>query len=314
MASHNCRMRRWPPRPARGVALVTALIVVAVAATIAFAVSTRDQIEIRRTENLLSLGQALQHARGVELWAAGVLRRDRQANTFDGPEDAWATPLPPIAVAGGSVSGRIEDLQGRYNINNLYSGDGAVESEVKFLTCLFEGLDIKPELIDAIVDWIDPDGVEVGPGGAEDSYYLRQKPARRAANTLFSDIAELQLVRGVTPEIYGALSPLLVAATPPQALNANSARPILLGCLMGPSAVSQVVQGRPWKKLADVTALEVFKDKPLPPNTLDVVSRLFEVYSVVRLSRAELAIRTRVFRDDGGNLSVLARHRGWPNG
>lgn len=295
-------------------ALVTALIVVAITATIAYAVTTRDQIEIRRTENLLALGQAQSHARGVELWAAGVLRRDRLQNSFDASDDPWSQGLPAIEVPGGTVAGQIIDLQGRYNINNLYSGDAPVEAEVEFFKCLLEALGAEVEVMDAVIDWIDPDAQDYGPGGAEDRYYLGLKPARRAANAAFSDISELKLVRGITPDLYLALSPLLTAAPPPQALNVNTASPILLGCRFDPKTVRELVEGRPWEAVGDLGTIEAFKEKPLGQNVLDVQSRFFEVRAAVRMRRAVLGVTTRMQRDEGGLTTVLSRTRGGGNG
>jgi len=49
----------------RGVALLTVLLVVALATTTAVAMASRQQLDIRRTENTLYQGQALMYLYGV---------------------------------------------------------------------------------------------------------------------------------------------------------------------------------------------------------------------------------------------------------
>ena len=112
--------------PQRGVALVTALLVVSLVTVAAVAMATRQQVDVRRTANLLHGEQAYAHAVSAESWARVVLRRDAKDNDYDVLEDEWATALPPIAVEGGLVSGRVEDRQGRFNLNNLVDSDGEV--------------------------------------------------------------------------------------------------------------------------------------------------------------------------------------------
>ena len=60
----------------RGVALVTALLVVALATVAAVAMASRQQLDVRRTANLLQGDQAYVYAQAVEDWARVVLKRD----------------------------------------------------------------------------------------------------------------------------------------------------------------------------------------------------------------------------------------------
>ena len=53
----------------RGVALMTVLLVVVLATTAAVAMASRQQLDIRRTENTLYQGQGLMYLYGVESWS-----------------------------------------------------------------------------------------------------------------------------------------------------------------------------------------------------------------------------------------------------
>ena len=59
--------------------------------------------------------------------------------------ETWAKPLPPLPIEGGTVAGRLEDLQGRFNLNNLVFADGTTNPDgVKQLERILTSLDIEP--------------------------------------------------------------------------------------------------------------------------------------------------------------------------
>lgn len=188
------------------------------------------------------------------------------------------------------------------------------EQQLGVLLCLLERAEAPPGLAEAIIDWMDYDSEPVGPNGAEDAWYLRQHPARRAGNAPLSDTAELRLVRGMDAQIFVRLETMLMAAPGLQTVNVNTAHPDVLACLVPVPAIAALVQGRPWTDPADFAKLPILGAVPVPPGRLGVVSQMFEIESLVQLDRALLLTRTRVRRDEGGTLSVLSRRRGWPDG
>ena len=108
----------------RGVALITAIVVVAIATVLAVRIGTRAAMDLRRTAGLVALDQGWHVALGAEAWAIEVLSDDHE----DSPEidhlgEAWAQPLPPLPVDGGEVRGALEDMQGRFNLNNLVNAE-----------------------------------------------------------------------------------------------------------------------------------------------------------------------------------------------
>ena len=107
------------PKQQSGLALLTAIIVVALVTLATVRLAETQQVNIRRTSNLLNQDQARLTIQGAEGWAKGVLARDAKKNNTDSLADEWATQLPPIEVAGGTIQGEVQDLQGRFNLNNL---------------------------------------------------------------------------------------------------------------------------------------------------------------------------------------------------
>ncbi len=202
-------------RQQAGVALITALIFTALVTTFAVAIASQQQIDIRRTGNILSSDRGYLLALGIEDWARDVLQKDIadvEGEPIDHLGEDWNVALPPIQIEGATVTGKITDLQGLINVNGLVNDSGQpVTVEVQRFRRLLELFDFDPDITDALVDWIDS-GTEVTiPSGAEDSYYLSKAPSYRTANAPMVSISELRLVAGFDREVYTALSPFLTA-------------------------------------------------------------------------------------------------------
>ncbi len=107
------------PDGQRGVALITAVLVVAIAAIIATSIMGRQNFDTQRTANIIHRDQAIAYALGAEHWAGVELTRDAQANNYDHLQENWAYELPPLPIDGGYITGRVQDLQGRFNLNSV---------------------------------------------------------------------------------------------------------------------------------------------------------------------------------------------------
>ncbi|MCG8435243.1 MAG: type II secretion system protein GspK, partial [Gammaproteobacteria bacterium] len=91
-------------KPSRqtGVALITALVIIALGSVLATNIVWDTHIDQRRASNLLSADQALQYALGAEDWVSHIMRRDDTKIDFLGED--WATELPPLPVEGGQIT------------------------------------------------------------------------------------------------------------------------------------------------------------------------------------------------------------------
>src|ERR1700749_513218 len=119
---------RTAPESQRGVALITALVVMAIAAAIAAAMYWRDGLATRRTAAVVQGDQAMEYALGAEGWAEQILARDAKQNAqATSLSQDWAHQLPPLPVDGGQILGKPEDLQGRFNINNVSTPAGQAQ-------------------------------------------------------------------------------------------------------------------------------------------------------------------------------------------
>ena len=98
----------------RGVAILTAMLVVALGTMIAVNLMWSASLDLRRTTSALAADQGWMYLLGAEAWAGDTLRQD-QVDSIESDHlgESWAIELPPMPVDGGAIAGRLEDLQGR---------------------------------------------------------------------------------------------------------------------------------------------------------------------------------------------------------
>lgn len=216
----------------RGVALITAVLMVALATMLAVDVGYRGFLDQRRSGTLFALDQGYEIALGAEAWAADFLKRDMQESQTDHLGETWARPLPPLPIEGGFVEGRLEDMQGRFNLNNLIHADGTPNpAAVKQLERILAMLEIEPSWATAMADWIDQDTQPGFPDGAEDSIYSGMDPPHLTANMPITRASELLVLPGFGPERYAKLKPFVSALPVGTPLNVCTAAGIVLDSL-----------------------------------------------------------------------------------
>ena len=299
-----------------GVALLTALVITAIAAVAAVAMASRQQLDVRRTANVIEFDQAYLFALGVESWGMEILAEDRRDNRIDHPLEPWATILPPMDVEGAQVSGRIEDLQGRFNLNNLVDQAGnAITDEVERFRRLLRALG-QDDITDSVIDWIDPDGETRFPDGGEDTVYLEKDPPYRAANSPMRHPSELLLVNGVTPELYEALIPHIATLPGRVAVNVNTATvPVLMSLADGmtESEAEQIASDRGnegYESMEEFLAHPVMNQRLLNIPNVSVSSSYFMIHSQVSFGRNEVRLHSTVRRGQDARLNVVMRTQG----
>ena len=137
-----------------------------------------------------------------KLFSELLIQDANNAGGVDHLKETWAQPMPTFPVEDGSVSGRLLDESGKFNLNNLTNGEGMVNEDAKsWFERLLVRVGLPAELSQAVIDWQDPNDEPAGPMGAESSYYQGLDPSYMAANTKFHRIEELKLVRGFDGKI-----------------------------------------------------------------------------------------------------------------
>jgi len=279
-------------------------------------VASRQELDVRRTSNLLEADQAYAYALGVETWAQIILERDLKDGQNDHLGEAWATIIPPIAVTGGVVAGRIEDLQGRFNINGLINKDKKpVELRVKQFERLLEAVGLNRELAQTLLDWMDTDINSRFPEGAEDENYLAGKPAYRAANGPLVSISELRLVKGFDAKAMAALAPHIAVLDKDTTLNVNTATVAAIQSLaenVSRIDAERVIEDRGeegYKIIEDFLRHPSLAGREVDRSSLSLDSEYFLLHAEVKIGNVRTRMYSAIYRGEKG-AKVLMRTRG----
>jgi general secretion pathway protein K len=280
----------------RGVALLLALLILTLLVALIFEFDAEARREYREAAAFRDNFKASMLTRAAVQAARAVLRqdflRDKQTGEiFDGPTDLWAMPIKNYAIGDGLLSAQIQDERGKLNLNDLAANVGddiQKKARIRRVERLFQLLQINPDLVDALVDWIDQDD-NPQPAGAESLYYQSQKPAYRAANGTLPALGDLSLVKGFTPDIIDKLS-RYVTVYPQDGgapVNINTADPLVIQALdpeITQSMATEIVQGRPFKKKEDLDRIGSFQSIGAKLRSVGTVYDVKSEYFSARMS------------------------------
>jgi len=302
-----------PTRP-RGMAMITALLIVALIATLAATTLWQqwrslqvESAERQRQQSLWLLGGALD-------WARLVLREDARSGNLDHLAEPWALPLQEarlssfLASSSDGVSdedmgmaervflsGQISDLQARLNVFNLIQGEQVSTLDVAAFGRLFELLGLPSEALDRLVRQL------VAASRADGQRVMPQR------------VSQLTWL-GLTPAQLARLEPFITWLPNRTPINLNTAGAEVLHAsvpgLRLADAQRAVMQrnAQPWKTLEEAGQALGDSGKALAGSSHQLASNFFEVVGRVRLGSTTLVERSVIQRDD--NQRILWRERG----
>lgn len=289
----------------RGAAVIIAMLVAALAATVAMAIAAEQQrwfagVAARRDQvQAQSLAQA-----GVQ-WTRAILREDQVQGgaEVDYVGEPWSFPLPPTPLENGVIEGRIVDAQGLLNVNGVLLPGTQGDVTRAALARLFSARGVPASEVDALAAYAS-DGA--GARG-DDAWYARQPtPYLRAAAQLTRP-AELGAVRGFDDAALARVLPFVSALPPDATLNVNTAPAEVLAAVLGldDTRLAALVAARtrqPFTTVAD------FRNR-LPQGVTLPDERAFSVRSdwflvTVRARQGDIVAQAR---------ALLHRNpQGWP--
>jgi general secretion pathway protein K len=323
----------------RGVALIIALILVALATVLATKLSFDGFLELRRTTGMMAAEQALHFGLGAEALAADALMQDAQmspqATTLAGYWAQTTQPLPitpdnnPEGEPIGTMQGSLEDMQGRFNLNSLArtGADGVTEDPLPLqqFQRLLVSVGVEPKWAGLARDWLDQDDVPGNPDGAEDAVYTAQTPPYRTGNWPMMSPSELMNLPGFGADRYRKIAPFVTALPSANtAINLCTAPALVLESLVeGLSGEwsnnpAVLTSGRKTGCFPDVQTFTNVATSSAGPkamaskgNPIDVKSQYFELTTRVTLGTTEFTLYSLLFR---GNAKVtpLLRSFGTP--
>lgn len=312
----SCRTTMHRPRRQRGAALLTAMIIVTLVATLAAAMVWQQWRAVQVESAERARAQAAWILSGALDFARLILREDAKSGRPTALTEPWATPLAEsrlstfLAVDKANaddgpeafLSGNISDAQARYNLTNLViPTDGTKPARVA------------PDELDALRRLCENVGVETGVADRIATGLVDAIAAQTGAAPLRPGrVAQLSWL-GIDAAAVQALQPyvvLLPVATP---LNVNTAsKEVLAAAIKGmdPASAERLIQLRqraPFRDLRSFTD-QVASFAPLTAK-LDVRSSFFEVRGRLRLADRVLVERSLVQRLPGLRDKVLDRER-----
>lgn len=197
----------------RGTVLVLVLLIVALVAALSVKFAAQYQLGLARAETRWHGAQARAFLEGTEEVAKLLFAEADVDRELDYLGEPWSSEVP-IEDEGVTGVARLVDATAQLNLNDLYAGS-ALSNEVpadqaqrytepqrRFIRLLqtFPDIPLAEDqaihLLEAVVDWMDPDNNESGQGGAEANYYQGMPQPYLPANGLFKSVDELRLIRG----------------------------------------------------------------------------------------------------------------------
>lgn len=275
------------PASERGAVLIVALLIVSLVAGLAVEFTGNYQLSLARAESRWLGAQLRNHLLAAETLAAYVLEQDpdREVDYYD---EGWGI-TQDVELDGVWVTVAITDAQSYINLNDLgtpldaemnITDPGRYSAPqrrfIRLLQTFEQDMPLNPEeaaaVLEAVVDWVDADNTPSGFAGAEADYYMGLETEYRPANSPFSSVDELRLVRHVGEQLMERIRPYLVvlpAGAADLPLNVNTLPRRLMRTLngedqltpLGPMEVDLLLQEK--QREGFYPSVEAFRGDPV---------------------------------------------------
>lgn len=221
--------------------MMTAIVLVALAAVLAVGIAFSSAMSARRAAAVFSVEQGLLYAEAAEAVAAYVLREDK--NQQDTPAESWTQPYGPIEITPEIVlRAQLEDQAGKFNLNSMIDQTGTIDQfAVAQFEYLLEILKLDKRWAALFADWIDLDQ-NAEPQGGEDSLYSAQTPPYLSSRLPITSISELLQLPEFGRERFKLLAPFVTALPPGTLLNLCTAPGEVLDAFYSAASGSLVIQ------------------------------------------------------------------------
>ncbi|MHB1543849.1 MAG: type II secretion system minor pseudopilin GspK [Gammaproteobacteria bacterium] len=295
----------------RGVAILIALVIIAIASAIAGRMIWDRNLALHRTQNILRFEQDYLYATGAESWIASLIHEDLGTQPTVNLTQNWAEELPPLPIPHGEMAGRLVDLQGYFNLNNLAAQTGGVNvNELAVFERLLAEFDINPEVAQAVANWVS--STQSNSGSGSNGIYASLTPPYRAPNAPMASATELRLVAGIDRSQYEALRPWMVSLPIPTALNINTAPlPILESLTANPNAsnLQNIVKQQRAGGFQSTALFESMLGQPVT-IPVGVDSSFFRLLLSIHYAGSRFTLRSILFRAPTGQTRVYSQSFG----
>ena len=301
-----------PRRPPRGAALLVAMVLLTLVATMASAMVWQQWkgVQVESSERArVQTGWILQ---GAQDWARLILREDARSGRATALTEPWATPLAEARLSTflaadrnttaddgpeAFLAGTISDAQARYNLRNLVDNGKLLPAQVAVLQRLCASIGLGADVASQLAN-----GLLAASLGSDVLAPL--------APQQLADLAWL----GLDAETVKRLAAVVVLLPVRTAVNLNTAPREVLAAVItgidlgGADRLLQARQRQPFRSVEEANDV-LGKAITLQAGTVDVKSAFFEVRGRLRLDHRVLNEQTLVERKPGLEVVAIQRQR-----
>jgi general secretion pathway protein K len=324
-----------------------ALLIVALVAGLGIKFAGDYQFGLVRAEGRWYGAQARIYSLSTE--AAAIKLMEKDDPNFDDETEQWGAVREgynlELEDGAGNLRAILEDANSKFNLNSLggqpldpardpNDPKAYTPSQRMFIRLLqtlknpddpavplIQSVSEATAILEAIVDWQDPDKTESGLNGAEGGYYTGLQDPYLPADRPFASLEELAMVRGMTPVLLRALRPLVTVLDPAERMNLNTVDRLELFASINvasdlkpldearASSLKGAVPSAGYYAQAseiDTSLTSVFGSGEPVDKELTVKTNLFWLYTIVQMGDQRRITRSLLKRGNPA-FSVVAR-------
>lgn len=306
-----------------GMAVISALLVVTAVSVIVAAMVARQSTQVRTLESEQARVQARWLLAGGMDWARATLRGDARRSAITHNGQLWATPISELRISQEGddrvavFSGRVEDEQGKFNLQNLARDGQPLPEQVQALSRLLQSLRLPADLAPRIAERMaraqarpaEPAQAGSVAGGQAESSGPQgggATVARRGSALApgLRSIADLRGIEGLDEAAVQSLQPYLTVLPVRTAVNVNTAPAEVLATLSPGIPLAQAMtlaeqrdRGQVFNNRADFVNRLANPEIEIAADAVSADSDWFGVTGTLRLDRASVDMRALLQRN-----------------
>lgn len=308
----------------QGAALISMLLVFALVTILVSSQTGRISLSIKTTQSISDAAQAWQHILSGEMYGRYLLRQDivERSNTRNAQQDSyyvdhyyenWHDGLRGFTPDEGTIEIVIEDLQGRFNLNNLRQANGEIDlNSLDMLKRIFRQNNISERAASNIADWLDANDRSIG-HASEDHYYSSLTPPYLSPGKPVSDPSESLFVNTVPVDKFKQIEEHFTALPTRTTININTASPIVIAALTANVLTTNILEKRRslpngFRSIAQFNQDSTAAGLDLSKANLGVSSNYFLITTRASINGYTITVESTIFRDNRSQKTqVIAR-------
>ena len=314
-----------------GVALIYVLVIFLLITTVASQIVMNLWLHTEKNSRYLERVQAKHYALGAEQYITLLLEKDfeqdkKNNRMVDHENEIWHVKTTDYDVEQGDIEIRVEDEQGRFNLNWLVdentqpgkqSSGNSDSSSVQMFKNFLSAQSLDPQLAYKLKRWVSKVQGSASQG-EEDQVYLSLSPPRRTGQTEMASVSELMLIDGFNHDEIEKLLPYITVLPKSSKMNMNTALPEVISTLnnnITEGDALMIINGRGDTGLSNIEELNqlVAVSGKAGGGQNELVafgSQYFSVQIKATYRDTSFYLRTLLYRSGEGHVQVVGREIG----